>query len=169
MKFFQLTLSTKKSPVSFQSLVPYDEQLLARGEINFPLPLELRVAKGTRFYDILGLNDPFNLVVSKNFLDAIVSHGLTGWETYPLVIENTREEYHGFFIKGRSGPLHRPPRPGFITGMRFDISSWDGSDFFYPEGTFQLIVSQRAQEVLTKAKLTNVVLEDTEFVEWYSS
>lgn len=169
MTFFQIAASSKKSPVSLAALTPYDEQLLAKGAFKLPEPFMVKVVKGTKFYDLLGLSDPFNMVISGRFLDVIASHGLTGWETYPLEIENSKEEYHGFIIKGRSGPLQRPPRPGFLTGMRFDVSSWDGSDFFYPQDTFQPMVSEKAKEVLTKAKLTNIVLVDAETVEWYSS
>lgn len=169
MKFFQIAASTKKSPVSLGSMIPYDDQQLAKGAFKLPEPFIVKAVKGTKYYDLLGLSDPFNMVISERFLQVILAHELTGWGTYPLEIENSKEVYHGFVIKGRSGPLERPPRPGFVTGMRFSISSWDGSDFFYPDGTLQPIVSQKAAEVLTKAKLTNIVLVDTETVEWYSS
>ena len=43
-------------------------------------------------------------------------------------------------------------------GIFFDESTWDGSDFFVPEGTAMVCVTARVKEALEKSDLQNFAL-----------
>ena len=53
-----------------------------------------------------------------------------------------------------------------MTGFNFDITTWDGSDFFIPETTMMIICTEKAKDILNGIK--NIKLENIKSFEWYS-
>lgn len=52
-------------------------------------------------------------------------------------------------------------------GWYFDESSWDGSDFFtFSAGGFAILVHERVKRCFEEAKVTNVLFERLDQVEW---
>ncbi|MDX1909660.1 MAG: hypothetical protein SF053_21660 [Bacteroidia bacterium] len=41
-----------------------------------------------------------------------------------------------------------------------DLTTWDGTDFFLPTGTFGIITTKKAAEILKAAKVTNILLQN---------
>ena len=87
--------------------------------------------------------------LSERVQQFFLEHDLTGWVTYPIILHNKAGEvcpgYAGLSITGRCGPIQeersqpipkhlKKPGMGDRMGLYFDESSWDGSDFFCPEG-----------------------------------
>ena len=112
-------------------------------------------------------------LVSEQFVNTLSAAGLTGWARYAVrVLERSGDElagYHGLSVRGRCGPLDParalrvilPAPPGGIAvpgwrGFYFDPASWDGNDFFVPEGTGQIFVAERAKDVMERAELSNI-------------
>jgi hypothetical protein len=129
----------------------------------------VKIDEGKKFYDILRLQDVFNFSVSDRIHSALLAAGITGWRSYPLAIDGQMEKYWGIQITGRAGPHHHPVEIGFTTGLNFDHSTWDGSDFFLMEGTYFTMVSERLHGLLLKLKATNLKLIEASKVEWYNS
>jgi hypothetical protein len=79
------------------------------------------------------------------------------------------QRYAGFQITGRCGPIERPESPGFVVGMSFAASTWDGSDFFLPDTTLMTICTERARGLIEKCGVENLRIEEIEKVQWYSA
>lgn len=41
-------------------------------------------------------------------------------------------------------------------GYYFEESSWDGSDFFSPQGSFQIFVTERVKRLMEENKISNL-------------
>lgn len=96
-------------------------------------------------------------------------HHLTGWSTYPLELRNKYHqicsEYKGFCITGRSGPIDKEkgnlslgesPDDSFArrTGIFFEKSSWDGSDFFCPAGNnAYMFVTEQVVDIFAEHRI----------------
>jgi hypothetical protein len=113
--------------------------------------------------------DPFNFALSEKVYEALNKAGLSGWNAYQIAIEGREEKYYGFQVLGRSGGPIRPKTSGFVIGYDFDRSTWDGSDFFIPDGTLGILCTEKAKDILANKKFNGIQLEDIKNVEWYSS
>lgn len=139
--------------------------------------LEAKVHSGTKLtYDAISNSNVVPVLYSEKFFEVLRSVQATGYTQIPVeIITKKNDRVSGFSIlcvKGRSGPIDRsrsiptmnPPRvPGgkeFLgfKGMYFDEGSWDGSDFFVPEGTIMTAISQKIADVISQAKLKNVAV-----------
>ena len=49
-----------------------------------------------------------------------------------------------------------------MKGFHFPLESWDGNDFFTPEGSGRIIVTERVKNLFKKHKVTNVVFQNLE-------
>ena len=102
-------------------------------------------------------------------------NNLTGWKTFPIKLYdkngNEISGYHGFSIIGHCNPINYeksaiiekrkvPTGPicKFYKGMFID--KWDETDFFTPEGTYEIFITKKAADILKKNKITNVQLEN---------
>ncbi|MCO6436247.1 MAG: hypothetical protein J5J06_04075 [Phycisphaerae bacterium] len=108
--------------------------------------------------------------------------GFTGWSTYEVKVFGKTDEitgYKGLSVLGRCGPTDdskarlvwvepNPEHMGMpglpVTavqqkfGLYFDPDTWDGCDFFLPEGSAWIFVTERVAKALKKARATNVSL-----------
>ena len=167
--FYELGSLDKRGEIYLSALVEYDDQALKRGDFKPSEPFHVKISEGKKLYDLVRYQDPFNFAVSCKFNDLLKSSGLSGWRTYPILIEGSQEEYFGFQVLGRSGLLKRPKVAGFVVGCEFDHISWDGSDFFMPLGTMSIFCTEKAKQVLTSQKFSNIGFEDIKSVKWYST
>lgn len=136
---------------------------------------------GSRRADALGTTGA-SMLVSPRVL--AVLDGRTGWSRVRARIAlrdgSVIDDYAALRITGRSGPLDRSlsdpvmlppaapggrPTPG-LRGLRFDPSTWDGSDVFRPERTQLVIVTADVAEALRRAKLTNLRVEAVDDIEF---
>jgi hypothetical protein len=129
---------------------------------------------GSRAVDFVSSTYACNVFMSQRFVDVLRAAETTGWGTYPVEVYGKdgqfMEGYHGLSILGRCGPVDfakgrlefRPPRvpngkPYKVrVGFPFDLATLDGSDFFSPEGTYYIVVTQKARDALVSAKLTGL-------------
>lgn len=168
-RFYSILDADKRSEIRVKPIFDYDEVRLKRCEITPPSPFTVKIDEGKKFYDILWLQDVFNFTVADRIHTALVEAGITGFKSYPILIEGREEKYWGIQVTGRAGPPIYPAEKGFTVGLHFDLDKWDGSDMFILPPTMFTIFSQRLRDLLVKLKTTNLALEDTATMEWYSS
>lgn len=145
-----------------------EESDLILGKFKDRQPLKCKIALGKRLYDANFFNDGINSSISEKFFKALNDNDLKGWEVFNLEIEKTNDKRYGLQIIGRCGNLIKPEQKGFYVGYEFDQETWDGSDFFCPEGTALIFCTERAKKILEDNGLTNIEFEDISKVETYS-
>ncbi|MEN3323958.1 hypothetical protein VP395_09485 [Mariniflexile soesokkakense] len=138
------------------------------GIVDYDHPIKTNVKFGNRFYDVLFFDDGVNIVVSKRLFTLLKTNEITGWKTYPLNIKNVHENYYGFQIVGRCGKLMEPKNEGFYKGYKFDVETWDFSDFFSPKDTSLVFVNQKLKELFVENEITNIHLVNIKDVEAYT-
>jgi hypothetical protein len=168
-KFFMHGNARKNAAIRFESVLPYDDLALKTGAVAVQDSFLVKIDEGKNFLDILWLQDIFNFSVSDRIHAALIEAGITGWHSYPLQIEGRDEKYWGIQVTGRAGAPIPPQEEGFTIGLHFDLATWDGSDMFILAPTMFTIFSQRLRDLLVKLKTTNLELEETSTMKWYSS
>lgn len=88
------------------------------------------IVKGSRNFDFAYFPDVYNIAHSEGAIEFMESSGLTGFRTFPLEIRDCSWKYFGVQYLGRCGEIFRPKATGYVHGMKFDKSLWDGSDLF---------------------------------------
>lgn len=160
-----------------------DNLRLVLGEysyIDFPVIFKQEYGKNLR--DILDTGFARLYLISENMRLILEEHELTGWNTFPTVVKDKKgnevKGYYGFTITGRCGSIDYEkseiikkslvkggPKSRYYKGLYVGLDEWDGSDFFLPKGTFHPIVTKKAMQLITKAKLTNIRFEKLSEIE----
>jgi hypothetical protein len=167
-QFYRFRWAQTSKEILIKVVSHYDYESLFTGNDLLPKPLKTRVAEGSKLFDIVHLENPCNFSISEKAYNLLIENKATGWKPYDLTIEGISEKYYGFQVTGKCGPLARPPQAGFVQGYSFDLETWDGSDFFYPEGTTSLFCTERIRDVLISNNVTNLKFDRSDLVEWYS-
>jgi hypothetical protein len=150
-----------------------------RAEIT-PERLIGKIEMGSKLtYDVACADGVTPILFSAKFFSVLESIGATGYKKCPITLidkkSNLIDGFSALQVMGRSGAIDRtvakaiampPPSPKgkpyvrFI-GFRIDESGWDGSDFFVPEGTRMVIITEKVAQALKAAKLNNVSVTRT--------
>lgn len=138
-------------------------------------PVKFIQESGKKLTDILDTGWPDLNLISDRLKTILEENHLTGWRTFPIKVYDKKGSeitgYHGFSVIGHCSSLNyekseiiekrivpQGPICKFYKGLVID--DWDGSDFFTPEGTYQILVTQKTADILKKNKITNVYLEN---------
>ena len=167
-KFYNFQWAQKKGEILVEALKEYDEQALTRGNWVPQEPFAVKVSEGKKLYDIVHFQDPFNFAISERVHKLLKDDSVTGWNSYEIVIEGRSEKYYGFQVLGRCGELKRPKEPGFVKGCEFEYTTWDGSDFFCPDGTLYVFCTEKVRQLFIANQITNFELADISTMQWYS-
>jgi hypothetical protein len=161
----------------------FDQHRLIQGVYDgLFFPVVFKQEYGKKLEDILDTGWPSLFLISNRMKTVLEDNNLTGWKTFKARVLDTKgreiEEYHGLSIIGRSGPIDyskseiikkRLVPNGLLSkyykGLHVGLDKWDHSDFFLPEFSFGIIVTQRVVEVLKKNKLTNIRFENLTEIE----
>ena len=135
-------------------------RLLLRGQRFRSLPQALVTKKG-RFADVMSLGFPTLYAVSPRFSTAI--QGLAGVVVAPIEIQNGPDGYGVLGAIGRCGAVDygrstQVKRMGdfiLVRGLYVDEPR-EEVDFAVPTNREELLISQRAADVITGARLENV-------------
>ena len=142
-------------------------------EINFPIIFKQKSGKKLR--DLLDTGFPSLYLISDKMKTILEENHLTGWKSYPIQLYDKKGNelfgYHGFSITGRCDPIDYEKssiiEKQFVTNgpickyyKGIFIDGWDGSDFFMPKHTSQMIVTKKTADILKKYKLTNISLKN---------
>ena len=172
--FFELYCQLLSTTVQAHAIGLYgnDEWNLVKGNykgINFPVTFKQEYGKNLR--DILGTGWPCLYLISDRLKEIFESNNLTGWKTFLIKLYDKKEKeisgYHGFSIIGKCGPtsyesskiiekkyVSNGPLCKFYKGVSID--KWDGSDFFTPEGTYEIFITKKVADILRENKLSNM-------------
>ena len=139
---------------------------LLRGEYEYySFPIVFRQFEGSRLRDFLNTGDPPVYLVSNRVLSLLRENRITGWERYPIILfdkkNNLIDGYSGFSVLGQGGSFAKwreyrydKKKEELYVKERgvYDISQWDGSDFFLIDSF--LIVTARVVHVMKANKVT---------------
>jgi hypothetical protein len=163
VKFFTMEDAEMRGAFVFRCLEPgVDPTEILKGETYFPTAFAL--AEGTRKCD-LHITDLFHVfLVSERFVDKTTSLNATGVRFTKVNVGNAGHVHYGLSVYGRSGGFDKSKAeerervlPGGLTlkrkmGLSVPMDSWDGSDFFVPEGSAACIVTERLAAVLSQLR-----------------
>jgi hypothetical protein len=166
--FFHLDDPIERRPVRVTSVgVGREEALRMHRLLEVPQgPMEVTVTSGTQYRDFLWAASiaPRSLV-RERVIDLLVSEGLTGWATFPVVFRDEGgglvDGYVGFHVVSQSEELAEEAER--LERYVFDASAWDGSDFFVVSG--QWVITPRAERALRAGNVRNVSIEPLADVE----
>jgi|SRR5690554_734178 len=129
--------------------------------------------QGGKYYDIIATGYSGIYLVSEKTQSILKGAGFKGYSLRPITLTNKKHELvHGYrllsvvskvgsIINGKSGRKMMPPLVPWgdpyeaYIGLYFDVSTWDGSDFFYPEGTSYIFVVEEVKRLFEEHKVTN--------------
>ena len=148
---------------------------------------------GKKFWDVVSAGHGLLYAFSERVVKLLQANNIIGCKFYPITINDHEDlSYYLLTITGRCGAfdiskskviktIEYPesviqnsdiviPKGKFsiMKGFHFPLESWDGSDFFTPEGGGDIIVTERVKDLLKKHKVTNVVLENIKDMLWNS-
>lgn len=147
---------------------------LIKGNFNgIEFPVTFEIQSGKNFLDILDTGWPSLYLISDRLKTILEENKLTGWIAFPIKLfdknHNLISGYYGLSVRGVCSQIDYEPCDiiekryvehgpicKFYKGV--PIKEWDGSDFFTPNGTFEILVSKKAADVLKKSKITNLTL-----------
>jgi len=155
---------------------------LTRGEVAPREPVKATWVMGRKKpADIVWANHVAPIIISDRVRKVITNHGFTGWEFYEISLFGKNGEaisgYSGLVINGRCGRIndslckkvsrHFPYKTSTVLkGMYFDPKTWDGSNFFMPEGdNAWRFVTKEVKLVFEREKITNVAFTPLNEVE----
>jgi hypothetical protein len=177
MKIDYTTMWTMSDAMKRSSLIVKDEHPLnnadtlrfIQGRIHLSEPVVYKYHMGETPNDLVGTTWVGRYLLADRLIDVLRQHKLTGWSTYDVRIlgENGGEisGYQGLLITGCCGaPDHsrsevvKPRSAGFIKmrGLYFDEKTWDGSDFFMPDSTAYICMTNTAREAILELNPTNI-------------
>ena len=140
------------------------------------LPIIFNQSSGRKWTDVLNPNSVSMYIVSKRFIELLEKNDITGWKSYPIIILDKEGKevggYVGFSIIGRSGAVDytksevyekqlvpNGTKSKYYKELHVGLDNWDGSDFFVPEGTLHIIITEKVMQIIKKHKITNVILQ----------
>ena len=152
-----------------------DHLRLIKGDYQgIEFPLVFKHEFGKKFLDILDTGYPGFLIISERIKSALEEHHLSGWKVFSIIILDKKNNeiagYYGFSVTGKCSPT-RYDNSQIIEKRRVSngllckfykgvfVDSWDGSDFFIPQGTSHTFVSKQAANVLKQSKISNMELQ----------
>jgi len=153
---------------------------ISRGEKKIIEPISFYHNIGGKPRDLISCSYAGSYLLIERFFELLEKESFTGWGSYPVKITGKKKEavegYRGLSIHGKCGKPDYLRREKIETidkegklfggkmfyvwkGFYFDLDSWDGSDFFHPEGNLHIIVTKRVKDCIEKAKFTGIVFE----------
>ena len=171
MKFFNIFDEEKRGAFVFKCVEEkVDELKVMKGEEDFPSAFE--IIKGVREYDF-HITDLFGVyLVSQKFVETVKSLNATGVNFKEVTIPGVKGRYFGLSASGRSGGFDKSSSTireveltkGFKVKQKMGVtiheSTWDHSDFFVPEGSAAIVITERIAEALRS--LTNICVSPLE-------
>ena len=160
MRFTTIMLAHKKSEVQIESEKKYD--IYTESSIIAKYFNKFKIYKGNKFFDVIGLVDPWNIAISKRFKKLLEDNNINGWKCYPIQIENTNEQYYIFEVTGKAGLVCNLDEDGDIEygSILVDEKLWDKSEIFHIGDTKITVCTLRVKEVIEKAKISNIEFWD---------
>lgn len=183
--FYTFGSTFSRQPVSIKNdKLNWDQycELVIGDYSNIQFPLIFKQLSGRQWTDVLIPPSVSVCVFSIRFYEILKKNAVTGLQSYPVyIIDNKGKEiydYVGVSIIGRCGPIDyskceiyeksivpNGPVNKYYKGLFIGLDKWDGSDFFLPEGTLSIIISERVKELIQTHKVSNIDLKKLSDIE----
>lgn len=147
--------------------------------------IEFQWFKGSKFYDIVPTGYVSIYLVSDKVQSILKEYQFKGFCLRPIKLKDKKQEvidgYQLLSIVSKVGPIINErsikktmhpivpwadPYEAYV-GLYFDVSSWDGSHFFYPNGTSYIFVVEEVKVIFEENKVTNCRFDKIVDVENY--
>jgi len=161
-QFVSFFLGHKRSAVRIEAKTKYE----IFGSFSNPSFIkehnEFRVDEGRKFFDLIGYQDPWNFAISERFKNLLEENKISGWDCYPIIIEDSDLKYFGFQVIGKAGPITSLDEDGdpMHGCTEFDENTWDGSDIFCLEDTAVIVCTTNVRDIILKTNITNIEFAD---------
>ena len=158
--------------------LPVDREIdrfkLVKGKYDgIQFPIVFKQNDGKNITDILDTGSVNLYLISDRTKDLLEANSITGWTTYPIRLYDKKGGeilgFHGFSVTGKCGKrdfskceiIRKPIRDQgpiweFYKGV--SINYWDGNDFCIPDGSLQIVLSEKGAKVFIANKISNVHL-----------
>ncbi|MDE3045855.1 MAG: hypothetical protein KGJ02_04340 [Verrucomicrobiota bacterium] len=185
-KIFSSAILAK--PVNLKNLTPTTgrlgdaRKLVTNHYEDIDFPVVFQEVEGKKWADLLDTGWTSLYLISENMKKILKDNNLTGWDTFDIKILDKKNNevpgYSGFSVDGRCGKVDYKkceiiqkrlvstgPLVRIYKGLHIGLEEWDGTDFFLPEGTLEIIITSKAANVFKKNKLTNLYLKNLSEIE----
>jgi hypothetical protein len=157
--FYKIREGTKSNTIRVSPLANYDVGGLLSNETPLIRNNIFRVKMGSKWYDIITFLDGVNFAISKKVKELLEEYKITGWSCFPIIIQGAEEkEYYAFQILSEAGRILNLETLNNYEEefVKFDITTWNGTDFFTLEETGIAVCVPKVKELIEKAKITNI-------------
>ncbi len=152
-----------------------DKKLIIGKYQGIKFPVIFNQVVGKKLLDILSTGILTLLLISNQLNELLKENHFTGWTTFPIILKDKKgnqiEGYQGFSVTGISGRkiftnspiietryVPNGPIVKIYKGATVDLKKWDGSDFFVPEDTTEIIITKKVAKILERNKISNLSL-----------
>ena len=127
---------------------------------NYPnwlsFPVYFHQLDGKIMRDLLDTRTGICYLISQRTKEILEREGFSGWQSYPIKLFDKNnheiEGYYGFSIVGNGGYAQKNENDRLL----WDISNWDGSDFFRFDYYHHQVVTDKVMKVFKQEKISAV-------------
>lgn len=162
MVFYRILPSMIRGAISIKANVPYRSNDVYKDPTLLKENNTFKFLKGKNKYEVLTYDDVRNFAISQKIMDAFTENNITGWESYPIVIEGTDEKYYGFHVTGKGGKITNLESNGAVSSsepIEWEEDKWDGSDIFSLEDRSITVITPRVKEILDNFNVKNLFID----------
>ncbi|POR24152.1 hypothetical protein BWK58_08495 [Flavobacterium columnare] len=164
-KFYILDvkISYGRSPIKVQSQTKYNKFEHLSDKSDIVKNNKFKVDSGKKWFDIIQFADSFKFAISEKVKDVLEINNITGWNCFPIEIENYPEQkYFVFYVTEIVGELtNLEALNNYETKKHeFDLNTWNGTDFFTNKNTLNIICSEKVKLLFEQNKITNVEITE---------
>ncbi len=157
---------------------------LVKGEnADFKFPLFFEQIKGRKWTDVLNPSSVSLHLVSNRFVQLLEANKITGYTTFPVRLFNKQREevfqYSGLSITGRCDKIDwdkspvitkrlvpHGPECEFYNGASISFQNYIPTNWFLPETSLSIIVTEKLKLIIDEYNISNVVLKDVDEKEY---
>ena len=157
--FFDFCATSIKDRIRIKPICDYENRyVLSSGTILENNNL-FTVDEESKWHDIIRFQDVSNFAISKKVKTILELNNISGWSCFLIQIKSyENKEFYAFQILSKAGKiLNLEALNNYIEdSIRFDESSWNGTDFFTLENTGLTICNSKVVDLFAKNKINNV-------------
>lgn len=175
--FYQLSRAFKKGALQVTSADIENEIPFVYGIKEVGKPLKFTYYMGKNTCDLIETGWVSLFLFSNRIFSEFEKEHISGWKAYPAEVYdkkgNSIRGYSVLGVTGRCGPIDdslseiiwkgAPVPEGnpyqARKGLLFDLSSWDRSGIFIPEGSLAIMVTKKVKIIIERLKATNFDLK----------
>lgn len=127
------TIHNKKGAICIEATVKYDSWEVLKNPEVLIKNNHFKVYKGQKSLDLIEYCEVHNFAISEKVKLLLEKNNITGWNSYPIEIDNIQKKYYWFQIIGIGGEVTNRDKNGDVPmfePIKWKEKNWDGSDIF---------------------------------------